>query len=159
MRDCERAFTSDHDGLFAAGRADHGHARGRHRRQPGSNDLRVLHAAGTPEARFALEHFTYWATRHAGSLVAAMGGLDAVVFTGGIGENDPTVRAGILQGLGFLGVRAALDANARNASVLHDPTSRVAIWIVPAEEERQIALEAQAVMSGVAQGPMAGGKP
>jgi acetate kinase len=125
----------------------------------GSNDLRVLHAAGTPEARFALEHFTYWATRHAGSLVAAMGGLDAVVFTGGIGENDPTVRAGILQGLGFLGVRAALDANARNASVLHDPTSRVAIWIVPAEEERQIALEAQAVMSGVAQGPMAGGKP
>lgn len=111
----------------------------------GMSDVRALHAAGTPEARFALEHFAYWAVRHAGSMVAAMGGLDAVVFTGGIGENDPWMRKEILSGLAYLGVSSSEQANLRNESVLHDATSRVAIWIVPADEERQIALEAQAV--------------
>jgi acetate kinase len=114
----------------------------------GSNDLRALHAADTAEARFALDHFAYWALRHAGSMVAAMGGLDAVVFTGGIGENDPWMRAKILSGLRFLGVSPDLQANARNESILHDATAHVAIRIVPADEERQIALEAQAVMAG-----------
>jgi acetate kinase len=114
----------------------------------GSNDLRRLHAAGTVEAGLALAHFTYWARRHAGSMVAAMGGLDAIVFTGGIGENDPWVRKEILAGLAFLGVSSDPMANSRNESALHDATSRVAIWIVPADEERQIAREAQAVMAG-----------
>ncbi|TAG28382.1 MAG: acetate kinase, partial [Rhodobacterales bacterium] len=114
----------------------------------GSSDLRALHAARTPAARFALEHFAYWAVRHAGSMVAAMGGLDAVVFTGGIGENDAWMRNEILSGLAFMGVSSYPAANTRNESTLHDPTSRVAIWIVPADEERQIALEAQAVIAG-----------
>lgn len=114
----------------------------------GSNDLRALHATDTAEARFALEHFAYWAVRHAGSMVAAMGGLDAVVFTGGIGENDPWMRKRILSGLAYLGVSSDPAANARNESVLHDTTSRVAILVVPADEERQIALEAQGLMAG-----------
>jgi acetate kinase len=113
----------------------------------GSNDLRALQRAETPESRFAIAHFTYWAVRHAGSMVAAMGGLDAVVFTGGIGENDAGVRKEILSGLRFLGVSSDLAANARNDGVLHDASSRVAIWTVPADEERQIALEAQGVMA------------
>jgi acetate kinase len=114
----------------------------------GSNDVRALHLAATPEARFALEHFGYWAVRHAGSMVAAMGGLDAVVFTGGIGENDSQVRGAILEGLGYMGVVMDGPANRQNAAVLHDASSHVAIWTVPADEERQIALEAQAVMAG-----------
>lgn len=114
----------------------------------GSSDLRTLHAWDRPEARFALEHFAYWAVRHAGSIVAAMGGLDAVVFTGGIGENDRWMRKEILSGLAYLGVVADLEANRHHAAELHDPTSRVAIWIVRADEERQIALEAQAVIAG-----------
>jgi acetate kinase len=114
----------------------------------GASDLRGLHASDSPDARFALHHFAYWAVRHAGSMVAAMGGLDAVVFTGGIGENDPWMRAEILAGLGFLGVSSDPDANARNESTLHDATSRVAIRIVPADEERQIAREAQGLMAG-----------
>lgn len=114
----------------------------------GSNDLRALHKAGTTEAAFALEHFAYWAVRHAGSMVAAMGGLDAVVFTGGIGENDHWVRGNILRGLRFMGVEVDEPANRQNASELHDTASRVAIWIVPADEERQIALEAQVVIAG-----------
>ncbi len=56
----------------------------------GHSDMRRLHATDTPEARFAVQHFCYWAIRHAGSMIAAMGGLDAVAFTGGIGENDPS---------------------------------------------------------------------
>jgi acetate kinase len=111
----------------------------------GASDVRALHAAGTEEARFALQHFAYWAVRHAGSMVAAMGGLDAIVFTGGIGENDPWVRKEILAGLAYAGVSSCQQANLRNDGVLHDATSRVAIWIVPADEERQIAVEAQAV--------------
>lgn len=114
----------------------------------GASDLRALHAAGSEEARFALDHFVYWAVRHAGSMVAAMGGLDAVAFTGGIGENDASIRGAILRGLGFLGVVVDDGANRRHAPALHDPSSPVAIWIVPADEERQIALEAQAVAVG-----------
>lgn len=114
----------------------------------GFSDLRALHAAGTPEARFALRHFAYWAVRHAGSMVAAMGGLDAVIFTGGIGENDPWMRNEILSGLSYLGVSSDPSANARNETALHDATSNVVILVVPADEERQIAIEAQAVRAG-----------
>lgn len=114
----------------------------------GASDVRSLHAAGTPESRFALEHFAYWAVRHAGSMVAAIGGLDAIVFTGGIGENDPWMRKEILSGLAYLGVSSDPDANARNETMLHDATGHVVILVVPADEERQIALEAQAVMAG-----------
>lgn len=105
----------------------------------GSNDMRK---AGI----FARQHFAYWAIRHAGSMIAAMGGLDAVVFTGGIGENDHGVRAMILDGLAYMGVVYDAPANRQNAHVLHDGASRVAIWIVKAQEERHIAMEALGVM-------------
>lgn len=112
----------------------------------GHSDMRSLHAAATPEADFALQHFIYWAVRHAGSMIAAMGGLDAIAFTGGIGENDAAVRQGIVQGLGWMGAQIDPRANGRNAAALQNAASTVAIWIVPAEEERQIALEALHVM-------------
>ena len=111
----------------------------------GASDMRVLTAADTKEARFARDHFCYWALRHAGSMVAAMGGLDAIVFTGGIGENDAWVRGEILNGLGFLGVAFDSEANAAHAASLHKTYSNVAIWVVPAEEEGQIAREVLAV--------------
>jgi acetate kinase len=111
----------------------------------GSHDMRETSAA-------AREHFIYWAVRHAGSMVAAMGGLDAVAFTGGIGENDAGVREGIVAGLGFLGAAMDAEANGADAGVLHSGASRVAIWIVPAEEEAQIAQEALAVMEAEGRG-------
>lgn len=111
----------------------------------GDSDMRALHRLKTPEARFAVDHFCYWAVRHAGSLVAAMGGLDAVVFTGGIGENDPVVRGRILDGLSYMGLVVDAPANRQNARQLHDASSPVAIWTVPADEERQIAIEVQRV--------------
>ncbi len=114
----------------------------------GAADMRSLHAAATPEASFALDHFCYWVVRHAGSMIAAMGGVDALAFTGGIGENDMVLRAKIVAGLGFLGARIDPHANAQNRSILQDTHSNVAIWTVPAEEERQIATEAMQIMAG-----------
>lgn len=108
----------------------------------GAADMRALQAARTAEAAFAVDHFAFSAARHAGSLMVAMGGLDAIVFTGGIGENDATVRAGILDRLGFVGVAYDAARNRAGASALHETHSNVAIWIVPADEERQIAIEA-----------------
>lgn len=95
----------------------------------GASDLRALRAAGTPEAAFAIDHFAYWAVRHGGSLAAAMGGVDAIAFTGGIGENDADMRGRIVAGLAFL-------------------NRDVAIRVVAAAEARQIAAEALAVMAG-----------
>ena len=83
-------------------------------------------------------------------MVAAMGGLDAVAFTGGIGENDAGIRAAILEGLVFMGAAFDPAANVAGDAVIHSPTSRVAIRLVPAREERQIAVEALRVMAGEA---------
>ncbi len=88
----------------------------------GSNDMRLLLAADTDEARFAVDHFCYWAARHAGSAVVAMGGLDAVAFTGGIGQNSAPIRDRIMAHLAFLG--------------------DVPVHVVKADEERQIAVDA-----------------
>lgn len=112
----------------------------------GASDMRALQQSGTAKARFAVDHFCYWAVRHAGSMVAAMGGLDGVAFTGGIGENDPIIRARILDGLAWAGVAFDSSANRQGAACLHENGSRVAIWTVPAMEERQIAMEAMALM-------------
>jgi acetate kinase len=106
----------------------------------GSHDMRLTNA-------FAVEHFIYWAVRHAGSMIAAMGGLDGVAFTGGIGENDPVIRAGLVAGLAYLGAVLDPRANQQGLAQLHDPASRVAIWTVPAEEERHIAAEALQLMT------------
>jgi len=118
----------------------------------GHSDMRALRGARTPEAAFALDHFRYWAVRNAGSMIAAMGGLDAVAFTGGIGENDAKMRAGIMEGLGWAGLRFDDEANSRAAARLHDAASQVSAWIVPADEEVTIAENARACLLGVAPG-------
>ena len=113
----------------------------------GVADMRALRGAGTAEAAFALDHFAYWAIRHAGSLIAAMGGVDAVVFTGGIGENDAEMRAEILSGLAWAGVAFDPDANRSHQLCLHKSGNCVAIWRVIADEERQIAIEAMQIIA------------
>ncbi|WP_343069930.1 hypothetical protein [Jannaschia sp. Os4] len=80
--------------------------------------------------------------------MAAMGGVDAIAFTGGIGGNAGAVRADVLRRLEWAGVRMDPDANHRRGPRLHGETSKVAVWIVPAEEERMIALDAVEVLGG-----------
>lgn len=114
----------------------------------GTSDMRRLLAADDPASAFAVEHFCYWATRHAGSMIAAMGGLDALVFTGGIGENAAPVRARILAGLTWTGLQPEPHANDSGGPALSTPDSRVSAWIVPAEEERVIARDTFSLTSG-----------
>jgi len=112
----------------------------------GMSDMRALQEADSPEARFAIDHFCYWAVRHGGSLVAAMEGLDAVAFTGGIGENAAPIRARIMAGFGWLGLEADGAANAGGGPRLHAADSAIAAWIVPAQEERMIAADALSLL-------------
>jgi len=108
----------------------------------GSADMRTLAQAGTPQADFAIAHFCYWALQHAGAMIMAMGGLDAIAFTGGIGENDARVRARIMAGLDWLGLAADARANAAGRARLHVDGSRVGAWVVPADEAAVIASDA-----------------
>ncbi len=113
----------------------------------GTGDMRALLADPSPEAAFAVEHFCYWAVRHAGSMIAAMGGLDAVAFTGGIGERAAPVRARIMEGLGWAGLAPDEAANEAGGPRLHAAGSPVSAWIVPAEEEAEIARSAAALLA------------
>ena len=108
----------------------------------GKSDMRNLMLDPSADSAFAIEHFCYWSLRHAGSLIAAMEGLDAIAFTGGIGENATAVRAQILRGLEWTGARLNPDFNDTGWPRLHGNSSKVAIWVVPAEEERMIARDA-----------------
>ena len=104
-----------------------------------SADMRALAEAGTDASQFAIAHFCYWAARNAGSMIAAMRGCDAVVFTGGIGENAANIRAAILQQMDWLGVEIDPARNQSGGPRLSADGSRVAVWIIAADEEREIA--------------------
>ncbi len=113
----------------------------------GSADMRALLADPSPRAALAVDHFCYWAVRHAGSMIAAMGGFDAVAFTGGIGEHAAPIRARILDGLAWAGVITDAAANVAHAPRLHGNGAAVTVWIVPAAEEAEIARDARILLS------------
>lgn len=94
----------------------------------GDNNMRLLLEREDDAAKFAIAHFCYWAARHAGSAVVAMGGVDAVAFTGGIGENAAPIRDKIMEHLACFG--------------------RVPVHVVPADEEKAIARDALSLMQG-----------
>jgi acetate kinase len=104
-----------------------------------SSDMRDLLASDLPAAKLALEVFVYRARRELGSLAAALGGLDAVVFTAGIGENQPEVRRRICADATWLGVELEAQANERHGPRISTAGSRVAAWVVPTDEETMIA--------------------
>jgi acetate kinase len=104
-----------------------------------SSDVRDLLASREPRAQLALEVFVYRAGRELGSLAAALGGLDAVVFTAGIGENQPEIRARICAAAAWLGIEIDTQANLRHGPCITTPHSRVAAYVVPTDEESMIA--------------------
>ncbi|MEQ1647571.1 MAG: acetate/propionate family kinase [Hyphomicrobiaceae bacterium] len=107
-----------------------------------SSDMKTLLASNDKNAKRAVEHFCYWAARHAGSLITAMGGLDAIVFTGGIGENASAVREKIVSHLSWLGATLDQKQNAANATQLSGSNSQLTIWRIPANEELTLARHA-----------------
>jgi acetate kinase len=104
-----------------------------------TSDLRDLQASDRPEAREAIDYFILRICRKMGSLAAALEGLDAIVFTGGIGENSAMVRNGVLDRLRWLGVARDDNANERGATVISSPESHVGVFVIKTDEERMIA--------------------
>jgi len=119
-----------------------------------SNDVRELANSKDPRAAFAIDYFVYRVALHTGMLVAALGGLDAFVFTAGIGENSIMMRARITEKLDWLGAKLDLAANAANRLLISERESRVALYVVATNEELMIARHTVAVLSARAPIPL-----
>jgi acetate kinase len=104
-----------------------------------SSDMRTLRQSSAPEAAQAIELFVYRIVREIGSLAAALGGVDALVFTAGIGENDPLTRAEVAAGCRWLGLDLDPGRNNGAAACISAKGSAVSAWVVPTDEERMIA--------------------
>jgi acetate kinase len=111
-----------------------------------SNDMRDLLASTDPRAAFAVDHFVHRCTISIGGLTAALGGLDALVFTAGIGENAPHVRTRIAERLGWLGAELDAAANERNEMVISAPGSKLRLMVIPTDEELMIARQTLALL-------------
>ncbi len=104
-----------------------------------SNDMRVLETGDEPGAVLAIDYFVYRIGLYAGMLAAALGGLDAFVFTAGIGENSTGIRARIVEKLAWLGADLDVNANVARKSLISRPESRMKIFVIPTDEELMIA--------------------
>jgi acetate kinase len=104
-----------------------------------SNDMRELEASEDPKAKLAVDYFVYRIGLNAGMLAAALQGLDAFVFTAGIGENSARVRARIADQLGWLGVTLDPAENSRHAGLISRSDSRIPVYVIPTDEELMIA--------------------
>jgi len=119
----------------------------------GSNDVRDILAAarnGSNQAELAVEMFCYRIRKTIGAYAAALGGLDAVVFTAGIGENAPEIRRRALADLGFLGIlldEALNESPAEGPRAVHAASSRVAVLVIPTNEELEIARETRQALA------------
>jgi acetate kinase len=113
-----------------------------------SNDMRQLRASASTnaDARLAIDLFIYRITREIGSLVSALGGLDALIFTAGIGENDLATRAEVIEGVGWTGLALDRDANSRGGPIITSGKGPAA-WVIPTNEELVIARQVQSVLS------------
>jgi acetate kinase len=104
-----------------------------------SSDMKTLLAGNDPHAREAIDQYCYAIVRHLGSLAAALGGLDALVFTGGIGENAASIRAQVCEGAAWLGLVHDPTANAVGGPIISQVRSAVGAWVIATDEERAIA--------------------
>ena len=113
-----------------------------------SSDMRTLLESSDPRAAEAVELFVYRITRELGSLAAALGGLDALVFTGGIGENAAPIREQVCQGAHWLGIEIDKKANSKGGPCISKKESRVSAWVVPTDEELMIAIHTRRALLG-----------
>jgi len=111
-----------------------------------SNDMRDLLESEDPGARLAVDYFVYRAAKEIGALAAVLGGLDALVFCAGIGENAPEIRRRICEASRWLGVELDADANARRGPRISRAKSSVSAWVIPTNEELMIARHTSALL-------------
>jgi acetate kinase len=112
-----------------------------------SNDMRELEASDNPAAALAIDHFVYRIGLNAGMLAAALGGIDAFVFTAGIGENSNNIRARVAEKLSWLGVILDGSANVSQRTLISKPESPVGLYVVPTDEELMIARHTSSLLS------------
>ncbi len=112
-----------------------------------SNDMRDLQASHDPRADDAVDLFVYQVSKNVGALAVALGGIDALVFTAGIGENDRRIRKRVCDAVAWLGIRLDADANERNGPCITETGSSVSAWVIPTDEERMIASHTQRLVS------------
>jgi acetate kinase len=112
-----------------------------------SSDMRTLLESTDPRAALAVDVFVYRIACELGSLAAALGGLDAIVFTGGIGENASVIRERVCRDAAWLGVEFDETANAIRGPRISTSGSRVAVWVIPTNEELMIARHTLAAIS------------
>jgi acetate kinase len=111
-----------------------------------SNDIRDLLASTGTRAIEAIDYFVYRITREIGSLTAALGGLDALIFTAGVGENSPVIRQRVCERLGWLNISLHADANQSNAPRISPREQMPSVWAIPTDEEGVIAAHTMAVL-------------
>jgi acetate kinase len=115
-----------------------------------SSDMRVLLQSAEPRAQFAIDLFVYRIGRELGSLAGALGGLDALVFTGGIGEHAAGIRERICRGAAWLGVDLDVKANERGGPRISTDSSSISAWVIPTNEELMIARHTNRVIEAAA---------
>jgi acetate kinase len=113
-----------------------------------SNDMRELLASTDPRAKFAVDYFVHAITKQLGALAATLGGLDAIVFTAGIGERSPAIRARVCQAAAWLGIELDENANAAHGPRISRPGSLVSAWVIPTNEELMIARHTVTALAG-----------
>jgi acetate kinase len=112
-----------------------------------SSDFRELLASDNPRAQFAVQVFCYRVAGHIASLASALGGIDGVVFTAGVGENAAPVRSAICRGCAWLGLELDEAANRENKERISAPDSRVAAYVIKTDENLMIARHARALLA------------
>jgi len=111
-----------------------------------SGDIRVLNESKAPAAAAAIDHFAYHIIKFAGAYAAVLGGVDAFVFTAGIGENDAQLRAKVVAGLEWMGAKLDPEANDRNGPRISTADSKISVWAISTNEELMIARHTAAMV-------------
>jgi acetate kinase len=115
-----------------------------------SSDMRTLLASAEPRAKLAIDLYRYRIRRELGSLAAALGGVDAIVFTAGIGENSPAIREAVCRDAAWLGLEFDEAANSAGGPRISAASSRVAAWVLPTNEELMIARHTSRIVAASA---------
>jgi acetate kinase len=111
-----------------------------------SNDMRDLLGRSEPAARLAVDYFVYRAAKEIGALTAVLGGIDALVFTAGIGENSPEIRRRICEASAWLGIEIDEAANGERRPKISTARSEISVWVIPTNEELMIARHTGALL-------------
>jgi acetate kinase len=113
-----------------------------------SSDMRTLLGSADPRARLAIDVYVYRIRRELGSLAGALGGLDALVFTAGVGENAAAIRERVCRDGAWLGIDLDAAANHAGGPRISAPKSRVSAWVIPTNEELMIGRHARRLLAG-----------